>query len=312
MPHKGEAVQVTSELGDALQESGFLDTLDGNDIDPFEDLANGSDEGTEVPSADGTAASGDGASAGENGSEAGDGTDDVLPDDYWGTSLEGLSDEQKQNVISALSQRDSTIRKLQAELAKEPEAPAAPEEPEDPVEITDDAILAAILGDLEQVSPDELEYARKTALPLAKQLMNLEETVEKLSETESIRETSSFWNSSLDKLEEEYGKIPGATRTQVLQYAAREGIGDPEVLYSRLVLQQRKAIDSEVAKVRQQSAKRVASGGLPPRSTDGGKKVLDTKDKSLKDVVREAAFQAQEDAGLSWKDVFRKGHAGAK
>jgi len=300
---------IRDAIAEALGESGYAETLqDQLDIldDPGSSSAVEPATEEETPSTDDDQLKAAAEAAAKAKAEA-DSTAEKLPEEYFGTSLEGLSDEQREAVIAALSQRDSYIQQLQQKLVEEP--PALEEKPPEPeVEITDDDILRAIGLDPEQGDQLELEYARKFTLPIAKQVMALEETVQKITETENVRDISTFWNGTLDRLEGEFGKLPG-DRVQVLQYAAREKISDPEVLYFRLTVPTRKAIDTEVSKVRQDAAKRAAQGGLRPRSTEVGGKVLDTKDKDLRQIVREAALQAQEESGFKWKDVLKGGRS---
>lgn len=232
-----------------------------------------------------------------------DGTDYEGMQTYWGTSLEGLSVDQKKAIVAAIDQREGVIHELQKRLAEEPKA-KEPQEAEPEPELTDEAILEVLGVDL----TDEFAVAeaKKHSLPLAKQLMQLEAQVEKLAENEQSREVVSYWNGNLDRLEAEYGALPG-DRVQVLQYAAAEGISDPEVLYFRLTAPARKEVEGEVAKIRQEAMRKAAQGGLRPSTSTANRQVLDTKDKSLREVVKEAALQAQRESGHKWSDVLRRG-----
>jgi hypothetical protein len=226
------------------------------------------------------------------------GTGEEPPTEYWGTSLEGLSAEQRAEVIAALEQRDSVIQQLQQKLAKEPEFPAPVDET--PEEITDEDILRALGVNMDD--PMEVEYATKFTLPLARQQVQLEETVEKLSTTAQAQEAASFWNVEIDKLEAEHGKLPG-DRTQVLNFAVSEGITHPEILYWRVAAPGRKAVDAEVAKIRRSTAQKVATGQLRPSNTGTGSKVIDTSKMTLKETIKAAALQAQEETGVKWSSV---------
>ena len=290
------ARELREAIAEAVNESKFLEEeLAEEPTDPFgtpsddsltegDDLSTGDDQSRVV-------------------SEAEEGTDEEPPTTYWGTSLEGLSAEQRKEVIAALEQRDSLIQQLQQKIATKPEStePEVPAEPE--VEITDDDILRAIGIDPEG-DPFEVEYARKHTLPLARQVMVLEDQVSQVVETEQIQTAATQWNQQLDQLEKEYGELP-LDRTQVLQYAVNEGINSPEVLYFRLTAPVRKQIDEQVAKIRKQTAKKQAAGGLRPRATEAGAKVIEMKDKSLRDIVKEAAIAAQEETGYKWQDLLR-------
>jgi len=273
-----------SEFGAELE----AEADDLGELTPSVEPAAGGDE----------AGTGDGPDAGAE-SEAGAASTDDPPTVYWGTSLEGLSAEQRTEVIAALEQRDSTIQKLQQKLAQEPPAPEAPVD-EKPVEITDEDILRA-LGIDPEGDTFEVEHAKRNTVPLARQLMALEEQVERITETEQVRETATAWNSELDRLEAEYGKLPG-DRVKVLQYAASESIISPEVLYFRLTAPGRKAVEEQVAKVK---AKKAEGGGLRPRSNAAGEKVFEAAE-SLRDTVKKAALAAQEETGKRWSDVLRQ------
>lgn len=286
---------IREAITEAVSQSDFVAELEGEadelegEITPETELASG-----ETPPG-----TGDGSEGTEEASEAQEGTDEP-PMVYWGTSLEGLSAEQRKEVIAALEQRDSTIQKLQQKLAEEPPAPEATEEESDPVDITDEDILRA-LGIDPEGDAFEVEQAKRHTLPLARQIMALEETVERIAESETVRETASVWNSELDRLEAEYGKLPG-DRLNVLQYAAKENIANPEVLYFRLTAPARKAVDDQVARVR---AKKAEGGGLRPRSTIAGKQEFEPAE-TLRDTVKKAALEAQRETGKKWSSILRQ------
>lgn len=298
-----ELQSIRDAVTEAVSGSDFLTELqkESDDIgDEVTSAAEPATEGDENDTGDDTA---DKVKVSEDSSTVDDVTDEDLPDVYWGTSLKGLSAEQKRGVIKALEQRDSTIQQLQAKLAVGPPAPPEDSVDDEPVEIADDDILRA-LGIDPEGDPFEVEQARKNTLPLARQIMHLEEVVGKITDTESIRDTATQWNSELDRLESEYGVLPG-DRLQVLQYAANEKISNPEVLYLRLTAPGRKAVEAEIAKVRQTEAKKAAQGGVRPRSTAAGAKTVDTEGLSLRETVLAAAKSAQEETGKKWSDVLK-------
>lgn len=301
MVEETEGGSIRDAIKEAVTSSSYLETLEASqdDLGSPSPAANPAAEGEQLASGDDSLAS---ALA-----EAQEGTAEEPPTSYWGTSLEGLSAEQRTAVIAALEQRDSTIQKLQQKLlqpaANEEPTPVPAEQVEPSPEITDDDLLRAMGIDPEG-DPYEVEYARKYSLPLARQVMALEDTVERIQQTEEVRSAATYWNAEIDRLEAEYGKLPG-DRVNVLQYAIDEGIGSPEILYFRLTAPARKAVESEVAKIRQEAAKKAAAGGLRPRATDGGAAIFDTEGLSLKETVRKAALAAQEESGYSWKDVLR-------
>jgi len=290
---------IHEAIAEAVGDSQYLETIEGDD-DSFDSPVIKGNQ----------AARDDDPLASEGKAEGFDATaDDDLPDEYWGTPLEGLSPGQKRSVIKALEQRDSLIQQLQHKLSEEP-TPATQEPVEAEEPLSDEQILIALGFDLENTDPVELEFAKKHTLPLAKQLIAMEEQVEKVVEVESIREAATFWNTELDQLEQKYGKLPG-DRVDVLRFAAQEGIGSPEILYFRLdkaSATDKAVVQAEIDKIRRDEAKKSASG-LRPRSTDAGTRVLDTKNKSLRDVVKEAAAEAQAESGFKWRDVLKGGRA---
>lgn len=283
---------IRSAITEAVSGSDYLSSLQES-LDEI-----GAPAGEPIAPVEEEFTSGDGPNV-EASSEAQEGTDtEEPPTEYWGTSLEGLSAEQRAEVVAALEQRDSVIQQLQQKLAKEPELVAPPVEEAE--EITDEDLMRALGVNLDD--PMEVEYATKFTLPLARQQVALEDTVERLAATAQAQEASTFWNVELDKFESEYGKLPG-DRVQVLNYAVSEGITHPEVLYWRLAAPGRKAVDQEVAKVRQKVAQKVATGQLRPTNTGTGPRTIDSKGKTLKEVIRESAVAAQEESGIKWSDV---------
>lgn len=301
MPEQQAPQSIRDAIAEAVEGSEYVAQLDEG-LDNLDELVTTADA-PDPGAADESQTGDEPGTVVDSGAPDG-GTEDEPPDSYWGTSLEGYSPEQRREIIAALEQRDSVIHKLQQQLAQEPPAPEAAPAAVDEPELTDDDILRVLGVDPETSEAYEVEMAKKIGLPLAKQVIALEETVEKISNTEQAREISGFWNSTLDKLEAEYGPLPG-DRVQVLQHAVREQITDPEVLYFRLTAGPRKAIDAELAKARQNVAKKVAQGGLRPQARQGGDRVI-SKDKSLRDTVREAAMAAQEESGFRWADQMRK------
>lgn len=223
---------------------------------------------------------------------------DELPDEYWGVSLEGIPAEAKKVILDHFAQQDSTIQKLQARLAKPPEAPAPVVETVTG-DITDDAIAAALGYDPEdpysKPSPQELQLART--------VIDLEDKVEALVQKDVVNTVQTQWNNQLDELEATHGKLP-FDRVQVLRYAIEEGIASPFEAYFKLSAPVKREVEQTVAKVRREAAKKAEAGGVKPRSSAGESPVIDPKTTSLREATRLAMLEAEKDTGLSFRNIF--------
>ncbi len=224
-----------------------------------------------------------------------------LPSEYWGVSLEGIPDEAKKSILDHFAQQDSTIQKLQARLAKEPDAPAPSDEPADiPAEdITDEALAIALGYDPQdpynQPTPRELQMARS--------VIALEDKVDALVQKDTVKEVETEWNRQLDELETVQGKLP-FDRVQVLRYAIEEGIASPFEVYFKLSAPVKREVEQTVAEARRQAAKKAEQGGVKPRSSDGTSAAIDPKTTSLKDAVAIAMKESEKETGLSFKSIF--------
>lgn len=233
-----------------------------------------------------------------------------LPDNYWGTDLSGLSPDQKRAVIAAVDGQEGYIHKLQERLAKfeqdaaEPHAPVVTPEEE---ELADADILAALGFDPEYAD----EAAAKPMLALARTVIALEDTVDRLSTNEAVRDTETKWNGALDELEASYGKILGSDgqpvqRVAILQEALAKGYASPFETYFQLTAPVKREVDSAVAAARRAAEKRAESGGLAPRSAAQGSVPVEKREgMSFRDMVGEAAKAAEKETGISWKQVVK-------
>lgn len=224
-----------------------------------------------------------------------------VPESYWGVDLSDIPPEKRAEVIAHFEQQDSTIRKLQERLSKEPEPTAltAQEEPED---ISDEDLMHAI-----GLDPEDFEDQRLAPkmLPLARTIVALEGQVEQMAQERVVEKTTNIWNSQLDELETTYGKLP-FNRVSVLQYAIEEGLTSPYETYFKLSAPVRKEVEQRASEARRTADKRQASVSVKPRSTGGGEAPGIKPGTSLRDAVAEAAKQAERETKLSWRDALKK------
>lgn len=236
-------------------------------------------------------------------SETQEGTDEEPPLNYWGVNLEGIPAEKRAEIIAHFEQQDSTVHKLQERLNAEPEAPAPPSD-EELGEPTDEDLLRAMGLDPEAYETQSIAPA---ILPLARTTLALEQEVEQMRTKDIVETTKTTWNTQLDELEEAFGPL-GLTRVQVLRYAAEEKAASPADAYFKLAGGPRKEVADAVAKARLQSAKREASAGPKPRSSNAStRSKIDPKTMSLRDAVKEAMKETEAETGLKFRNLFKGG-----
>lgn len=238
--------------------------------------------------------------ASESASETPEGTDEELPDSYWGVDLTGIPVEQKRELLAHLQQQDGTIRKLQAKLSEPLEV--APAEEAEPDEVTDAQLLEAVGIDPEDFNiPDAFKAA---AVKMARNQLALEDQVARLNSVEAGRTMETQWNRELDKLEATYGDLPG-TREEVLRYALKEDVLTPADLYFQLTAPVKREVESLAAKARREAGKREQSAGVKPRSSSAEPAPVQPG-MSLRDAVKSAAQAAQKETGMSWKSALKR------
>lgn len=287
--------ELRAALAEAVKESKFK-TEEDKDADSWENF----DKEEETPA---PAASAEDASTVEStDSTETDEADKAqpLPDEYWGTSLEGIPDETKAELIARFEQQDSYIQQLQARLAKEPVVPDPVTPPVETEEVTDEALLRALGFDPEDF---ETQSLAPRILPLARTTLALEDKVDALIARETTREVETSWNTALNELETTYGKLPG-DRIQVLRYAVEEKISSPFEVYFRLSAPAKHEVETAVAEARRAAAKKAEGGGVKPRSDAGSSPVIDPKTTSLRDATKIAMLEAEKETGLSFKNIF--------
>jgi hypothetical protein len=156
---------MRAALAEALEESQFP-TSDGDAAASWDEWDE--DDGAPAPKVETASADEDEPSTDEAPeSPAEPETDEAqaeLPDEYWGVPLEGIPDDAKKVILDHFAQQDSTIQKLQARLAKEPEAPTdVPADDLATEDITDEALAIALGYDpegYEQLPFDRVQILR--------------------------------------------------------------------------------------------------------------------------------------------------------
>ncbi len=216
--------------------------------------------------------------------------------------LESIPPEAHEAVIAHAEQQESYIHRLQAELAKKPvdSNPAFEEDPAPAEDLTDEQLLAAAGYDPEDF---EVQQQAKFLLPSLRRELALEDQLTALVAKQQAIDTQSAWNSQLDALEAEYGKMPG-DRVQQLSYAAEHGLSSPKELYFDLSMPIKAEVGNIVQRARQEAAKRAETGGLKPSSSTAGADPV-TKEMTLREAVAASAKAAAEDTGKSWGSIFK-------
>lgn len=300
---------LRKEIGEAVTDSEWKTDDDADDdYSLLEEGAEGQETETPVAAADatpaedgsGTVADPDDGEAEE--AEAQEGTADEVPEEFWGVDLREFPPEKRAEIIAHFEQQESTIHKLQAQLATqvEDETPAPPAE--EPEEVTDEDLMRVIGLDPEYTSPEDPSTA--AALRLARNQLALEDQVERLSQARQAEEAGAAWNSQLDELEAQYGPIP-LERNQVLKYAIDNGIASPFEAYFRITAPVQREVKGAVDEARRKALKQEASGGVRPRATDAAPKGI-TKDMPLKEAVALAAKESAKELKTSWRDVLQR------
>lgn len=239
----------------------------------------------------------------EDGTAEAAGTAEV-PTEYWGVSLEGIPDEARAEVIAHFEQQDSTIRKLQEELAAAAAPPAEPVDDEVPFDIdmvADEDLLRAAGYDPEDY---EVQQQARFILPSLRRELALEDQLSRLMAQQEAVAANDSWTRQLDELEATYGKLP-VDRAQVRAYAEKQGINSPFEAYFKVAAPGRKEVESVVAKARQEAARKAATGNLKPSGTNAGEPPI-PDGLSLRDAVKAAAEAAEKETGFSWSSIGKR------
>lgn len=289
------AAGIQASIAQALEKSGY-------DANAVEDDDRWDNAGLDSP--EGTSSTVDATNTDGEASGASDGTEEV-PTVYWGQDLSDIPVERRKEIIAKFEQQDSTIQKLQEKLStpEEPVAPAAAEDV-DVEDVSDEDLLRAAGYDPEDF---EVQGNAKFLVPQLRNQLALEDTVAALQRQVQGREAETAWNTQLDELETQYGKLPG-DRVAVLQEAVKQGYATPFEAYFRLSAGPRREVENAATAARREAAKR--QEGASPRPRSGGVEPDPVKEgMSLRDSVAAAMKGASQKTGLSWKKAVRGGYA---
>jgi hypothetical protein len=226
------------------------------------------------------------------------------PEEYWGIPLDGVPAEKRAEIIAGLEQRDSTIHKLQEQMAalrQSAEDAPAPVDDEAIEDVDDETLLRAAGYDPEDYKVQELA---PVVLPMLRRELALEGQVEALAQARQVESVEQQWNTQLDQLEAQYGKIP-FERDDVLRYAVDQSIGSPYEAYFRLAAPARQEVSNALSALKKDVEKRVVSGGVKPQSRKETTTPPITKDMSMREAVKQAAKDAQRETGVKWRDAVR-------
>lgn len=219
--------------------------------------------------------------------------------DYYGYDLSDIPEEARQGFVDELKERDTLINKLlreRAEAEANPPAPAAPVAPVAETPLTDEDILIALGQDPEMLD----ESAARALVLLGRQLVETKAQVEQMAEQSAVQQTQFFWESSLDKLEAQYGKLPIAREGVggLFEYAIKNVINDPSLAYWAVVGPTRAEVHTEVQKLKGATAeaKRAAATLRPSAATDLSAVALESKD--TKSATKEALDSILKAAGI--------------
>ncbi len=240
-----------------------------------------------------------------------EGTDDT-PTEYFGVDLSFIEDAtERAKWIHEFQERDTFISQLLRDKAEgdgqggdKPPAQKPAAEPQEPApqaekpDLSDEALAQALGLDLED--PYDAKLAA-IAVPLARQNLELQSKVEDLSSSDAVRETQVYWETSLDKLESQFGKLP-VDRLKFYEFAADNGIAEPAAAYWQVVGPAKAEVMQAAQKKRVEVAealaafKRQASGVRPSATVPGEDAGLQSK--NTKDAVKEAMLKVQEKLGI--------------
>lgn len=231
-----------------------------------------------------------------------------VPTSLYGIDLSVLpDDEARKTFISEFTETQQHIGKLQRENAalrnSEPVPPVAPavvaeQEQPDLSTLSDEQLAEALGINLEDALDPQ---ATKLNLALTRKVLALTQTVERVSTSTATDAMQRTWETALDGLESKFGELP-VERIEVLEYAATNGITDPEAAYWAKAGPIRFAVNEalgERLKSSRVAAKKSATT-VRPKTSVGVEPRLESK--NVKDAVREAANAAMRELGITFKD----------
>lgn len=289
---------LNPEVQDALEKSvrGFQ-----GDSESQPDEAE--DSNSEEPTADESRANQDSEEQPEDQQVTGD-----VPDEYFGVDLSGVEPEQRQAIVDRFQQSDQYINRILQEKARLEQQPPQPQE-EEQFELPSDEDLSSYFG-LNEEDP-YYDVKRDVLLPVGKHLAQIQQGIEYLSDAFTSQQTMDHWNRELTRLEGDHGQIPGLSHDDIMQFAAGEGIADPEAAFLKLWAPAQKVIRDEAQKLQPKDVetelrrRKDAATGTRPRS-GGDTEPQEIKADNMMDAVRQAVKRAAETHKTSWGDALRR------
>jgi hypothetical protein len=248
----------------------------------------------------------------------------AIPDSYFGVDLSNLPDDVKQEVYDSLRQKDSYTNRLSqeksglekevAELREfiqsrlgddtEDEGPELDEEGNPTFEMpSDDEIVKYITEEYKLEEDDPFyEIQVKAALPGVKAAIAADVRNQQLQYQVQLAEYERFYNSSIDRLESEQGKLP-LPRGEFLQWAAENDLGDPKEAYETFVTHAKGIIESKTAdsRTKAEAAKAAAKRELKKKSAVQSRRSAagTTENRTTKPSIEEAIAMAVKETGVS-------------
>lgn len=225
----------------------------------------------------------------------------------FGVDLSVLPDDVSRAAFMAEhTETNKTIGKLQRELAEVKAAPPpeppkpAPVEPVFEAASLSDAQIAEALGiDLENSLDSERDIRE---VSFARKYLEQEERLAKLESATTDDRVGRVWTSALDDLEGRFGKLP-VERSELLAFAAKEGIASPEAAYWTAVGPVRatvaQALESRLIELKT-DAKKQATTLRPKTSAAVDENAL--KATNAKDAIAEAFEKARAALGVTLTD----------
>ena len=160
------------------------------------------------------------------------------------------------------------------------------------------------------LTPDDeyYEIAKKTSLPVAKQMLLQAAKTEQLEQQLQVEAAWDNWNVTLDNMEEQYGELP-VGREAVVEFAVDKGIDNPEVAYYRLAMQAQKMTSEAAQAQRLQSAsdtrglKRQVGSGVRPTGNPPTVSAPFEPTGNISADIKLAAAEAEKELGVSWDNA---------
>lgn len=279
------ASAASEAVGDAMGDEGTASAENPSDQAPNSDASSEGQSANQDPSS----------TEGSESAASADATD--VPEEYFGYRFPpDLTPEQRAEFIGELKKRDDTIGKLLRKDAPDPVEPTDEEPVPSLTDATDEEILQALGLDTDDPF---MEQTAKAVIPVVRRQLEQEATISQLLQLQEAAEIDRSWRSSLSGLEREFGALPAeVTHDEVMEYAARENIGNPLDAYWRIVGPGRSLVEDMVQR---KAASKIAEKKASSSTRPGGSTVEDEaplESKTTKGATREAVVRQLREMGL--------------